>query len=582
MNNPDDLQSAQSTMRIDITPGMLEQIQQAPVETARRTVRVGPRPATPAAPAPPTIRIQQQPVAPVRPLGGEDFQTLLQSIYDAVFLADMQGRILGANGRAEQFFASTRAELCKKNILDLLCGSEADDSLLQTITATLAGNRFVLLQAVCRRTDDTLFPAEISACRLVVGGKPYLGFFLRDITIRKETEERLRTGYNALQNAAGGIAVTGLDGLLSGYVNPAMRALLGFAEEDDPALYDIRQFIVDEAAGEAMFAAAGRGEPWEGVVEMRKKDGSTWFATAALAGNLNPDGVVTGVVVSLLDVTPQRLAQEQLRQRNTEMAADLRMARDLQIAFLPAEYPSVRASDGSGLAFAHVYRPSGLVGGDFFSILPIDSHRAMVFIADVMGHGARAALVVATLRGLLESVVKTTHEPGAFLTRLNAAYSRIFAGAGELMFATASCVLFDIEKHHFTLANAGHPQPILTGPGGATIVEIPESALGPAIGLLPDSSYSSCTNDWQPGQRLLFYTDGLTEAHVGALGEEFGEERLLEVLRNGRGLALDTMISNAVAEASAFVNDNPFEDDVCVLAVEFAKPATTSPGDAAP
>lgn len=570
MSHEEEIQQSQTTMRIDITPGMLEQLQQSG-DAPRKAQRVAPRvPGIPSPSGPGTVTIRLPHGMAARPLGGEDFQTLLQSIYDAVFLTDMTGRILGANARAEQFFGAAKAELCKGNVLDWLYGAEADEQLLQTITQTLEGNRFVLLQALCRRTDGSLFPSEISACRLRVGGRPYLGFFLRDITVRKETEERLRTGYNALQNAAGGIAVTDAEGMLTGYSNPALRALLGLEEGEEPG-YSIRQFIVDEAEGAEMFAAVHRGEAWEGVAAMRRKDGSTWWAQAALAGDVDEDGVLRGVVVSLLDVTPQKKAQEELRVRNAEMAADLRMARDLQVAFLPSEYPAVAVPGKGRLRFAHVYRPSGLVGGDFFSVLPLDGRSAIVFIADVMGHGARAALVVATLRGLLESIVKTTRDPGQFLTRLNAAYTQIFSSTGELMFATACCVRFDMDEGTMAVANAGHPLAMVLENGGARQGELPPEALGPAVGLMEGTVYGSCVKPWNPGERLVFYTDGLTEAHVGSMGEEYGEERMTAALARGGTAPLDAMVADVVQEVSDFVGGAPFEDDVCVLGVEYER-----------
>ena len=254
MSNEDVHHESQTTMRIDITPGMLEQLQQ---EGVKRAPRITPR--TPGPSATQSIRIQ----AVARPLGGEDFQTLLQSIYDAFFLTDMQGRILGTNPRAEQFFLSTKTEICRKNVLDWLCG--ADDGLLQTVSETLGENRFVLIQALCQRADGSVFPAEIAVCRLRIGGKPYLGFFIRDITLRKEAEERVKTGVNALQNAGSGIAVTDVEGMLAGYVNPAMLEMLGLGEEEAPG-YNIMQFVTDEAVAEAMVGAAQTGEAWRGAV----------------------------------------------------------------------------------------------------------------------------------------------------------------------------------------------------------------------------------------------------------------------------------------------------------------------------
>ena len=272
-----------------------------------------------------------------------------------------------------------------------------------------------------------------------------------------------------------------------------MLALLGVETVEEAYEHNFRQFLKEEALAADMIAAAQAGDTWSGEMEMKRKDGTPFFAQVGLAPNLNPDGAMTGIVISLVDVTPQRQAQQQLelyaaqlRQKNTEMEADLRMARDLQYAFLPSSYPAV-ATDQPGkagrLEFAHVYHPSGLVGGDFFDILPVSDTQVLIFVADVMGHGARASLVVATIRGLLEQIAKETKAPGEFMTRLNAAYSKIFSSASELMFATACCVLFDLERGQILHANAGHPLPMVIEPDGTVrTARVGAEALGPALG----------------------------------------------------------------------------------------------------
>ena len=561
----------QATMRIDITPAMLEQLQQAP---APGGVRLGGRHAPTHPGGTGLIRIPAGPAA--RPQSGEEFQTLLQSIYDAVFITDLQGAVVSVNVRAEQFFASTRADLCKRNILDLLCGAER--SLLDTIQGSLENNRFVLIQALCRRADGTMFPAEISASRLPLGGKMHLSFFVRDITVRKETEERLKTGYNALQNAGSGIAVADVEGNLAGYVNPSMLALLGLETVDEAYACSFRQFLKDEALAADMVAAVKAGTTWTGELEMQRKDGEAFFAQASLEPNLNPDGTMTGIVISLLDVTPQRQAQQQLelyasqlRQKNSEMEADLRMARDLQYAFLPSSYPEV-AAEGAGavrrLHFGHVYHPSGLVGGDFFDLLAVSGSQVLVFVADVMGHGARAALVVATIRGLLEQIAKETQAPGEFMTRLNAAYSKIFSSASELMFATACCASFDLKTGRIRHANAGHPLPMLiSADGTVTPAQVEPKALGPALGLFGDARYEHSEIELVPGKRVIFYTDGLTEAR-NSDQQEFSEEGMMKSLRTHAGEPLSQVLDTLVADAVAFTGAPVFEDDVCILGVD--------------
>jgi len=569
-------EESQATMRIDITPAMLEQLQQAPAPGGVRLsngsggLQTSPNPSKTG-----VIRIPATPRK--NRMGGEDFQVLLQSIYDAVFITDPQGKIYGANVRAEQFFGSTRAELCKKNVLDWLCG--ADQGLLDTILGSLEGNRFVLIQALCQRTDETMFPAEISVSRLALGGKTHLSFFIRDITLRKESEERLKTGYNALQNSASGIAVADVEGGLAGYVNPAMLELLGLDSDEEAYEYMFRQFLQDEALAADMIAASQAGETWTGELEMKRKDGTPFFAQASMAPNLNPDGAMTGIVISLVDVTPQRQAQQQLesyasqlRQKNAEMEADLRMARDLQYAFLPASYPTIvsgKPGPVARLEFAHVYHPSGLVGGDFFSILPVSESQVLIFMADVMGHGARASLVVATIRGLLEQIAKETQAPGEFMTRLNAAYSKIFSSANELMFATACCVSFDLKTCKIQHANAGHPLPMVIEPGGTVrIARVPEAALGPALGLFGDAKYEHITADLIPAKRVLFYTDGLTEARNDQQAE-FEESGLTAVLQANVGQPFPALLDAVVRSAVEFTGTPVFEDDVCLLGVGY-------------
>lgn len=577
--NPQEDASTQSqaTMRIDITPAMLEQLQQAPVTTTTARIARGGAGASPYAGRPGGPAVIRIPSAVARPLGGEDFQVLLQSIYDAVFITDPAGAIQTANARAEQFFHSTRAEFRKTNIFDWLCGAER--SLLDTILGTLQNNRFVLIQALCRRTDETMFPAEISVSHLKIGGQQHLSFFVRDITLRREREERLQTGFNALQNAGGGIAVADVEGVLAGYVNPAMMQLLGLASAEEAMQHRFDEFMAEPALMADMLESAQQGGTWAGELEMRRTDGTPFFAQAALAPNLNPDGAMTGIVISLVDVTPARTAQQQLehyatqlRQKNEEMEADLRMARDLQYAFLPAGYPAVSGPAGS-LSFAHVYHPSGLVGGDFFSLLKLSPSRVMVFVADVMGHGVRASLVVATLRGLLEQIAKETQEPGEFLTRLNAAYCRIFGRAGELMFATASCMRIDVAAGAIAYAHAGHPLPIvMSADAPAHEAAVPEDVLGPALGLFPDAAYTQFAAPLAPGAQYLFYTDGLTETR-NAAQDEFSEEGLIHSLQAHGGTPLDALLSAIVSDASEFGSCTEFEDDVCLLGIRCTPPA---------
>lgn len=562
----------QATVRIDITPEMLEQLQQVPAPA-----RVpGSLPNLPPVKAPagtPVIRVANKPVDSAE-LGGPAFQELLQSIYDAVFIVEPSGKIFSSNARAEHYFNADRKKLRSSSVLEWMCG--ADQSLLDTILSTLENNRFVLIQAICQRADNTVFPAEISVNRLPLGAKLYLSFFIRDITVRKESEERLKTGYNALANSGSGVLVVDIDGNMVGYVNPAAITLLGLETAEEAPDYIIRQFIIDDVVANEIERTIRQEESWTGELEMKRRDGGSFFAQASFRPNLNPDGAVTGVVISLLDVTPQRMAQrqlelyaQQLRAKNREMEADLSLARELQLAFLPSAYPTItgKLTGNKPLEFAHVYHPSGLVGGDFFSILPVSPSKALVFIADVMGHGARAALVVATIRGLLEQIARETSDTGLFMTRLNSAYSEVFANADDLMFATAACASIDIDTGEIQFTDAGHPFPlIIRGDGTVSASELPDDACGPALGLFPKVVYSRVTSKIGSGDRIIFYTDGLSETR-NTSGDEFDEPGMLASIQKRSRERLQAILDGLIIDVTEFSGTSIFEDDVCILGV---------------
>lgn len=556
----------QSTMRIEIPPELLQPLQSGKQEVAPPK-RAG---------ATTVIRIPAKQSASA--IGGPDFHELLQSIYDAAVITDIHGAPLSANVRAEHFFRTDRAEICRGNVVDLISG--ADESLLQTICNTLESDRFVLIQACCLRKDGSFFPAEISVNRLNLSAKAYLSFFIRDITLRKEAEERLKTGYNALQNSGNGIAVADLQANL-GYCNPAMIGLLGLESPEEAMTFNFRQFLPDEALANEIVKTTLLGQKYSGDIEMRRKDGGAFFAQASVAPNTNPDGELTGIVISLLDITEQKLAQRQLElyarqlhDKNAEMEADLNMAREIQYAFLPSDYP-VFAKAGAGgatrlLDFGHVYHPSGLVGGDFFDIIKISDSQAGIFIADVMGHGARAALVVATIRGLIEQLAPMAEDPGSFMTRLNDSYTGIFKATRELMFATALYLVFDTATGEIKYTNAGHPFPLQLRASEGLVQPLPfsEGAKGSALGLFRDSKYAFDQLSLRDGDRLLFYTDGLTEAK-NENQEEFDFEGMVQSLQKNIAKPLKEMLPELVADARRFSGAHEFDDDVCILGVGF-------------
>ena len=118
-----------------------------------------------------------------------DFEELFQKIYDAAIIADMSGQVLDANARATQLLLRDRAELCAASVFELISG--ADDSLLSTLCENLVHEPFTILQAHCKRKDDSTFPSEIAVSKLRLKNDALI-FFIRDITGRRAMENRLK------------------------------------------------------------------------------------------------------------------------------------------------------------------------------------------------------------------------------------------------------------------------------------------------------------------------------------------------------------------------------------------------------
>lgn len=265
----------------------------------------------------------------------------------------------------------------------------------------------------------------------------------------------------------------------------------------------------------------------------------------------------------------------ELREKNAQMEADLNMAREIQQAFLPQQYPTFPRGAGakeSALRFYHRYHPTGAVGGDYFDVLPLSDTQAGVFICDVMGHGVRAALVTAMVRTFAEQFTAAGADAGKFLTDLNQGLLRVLKQTRMPMFTSAFYMVVDLARGSVEYANAGHPIPLFLNhaAGMAQPLSFEGGTSGPALGIFDESVYSSCTCAIAPRDLILLFTDGLYEVE-GANDEQYGQDRLLAAVRQRVGAPPAKLFEELMAEVSQFSAGRGFVDDVCLLGVEVAR-----------
>ena len=181
------------------------------------------------------------------------------------------------------------------------------------------------------------------------------------------------------------------------------------------------------------------------------------------------DGNVIGTFgiskdITALKQTEEKLAEytRQLERKNRQTEEELKMARELQLAMLPHEFPCMprrKPREESNLEFFSFFFPSGAVSGDFFDVIPLSDTTVGLFICDVMGHDVRAALVTAMMRALVVDLSATTTEPGDLLTQINREVAGVFKQTDATMYATAFYLIADVARAELRFASAAHPEP---------------------------------------------------------------------------------------------------------------------------
>lgn len=245
--------------------------------------------------------------------------------------------------------------------------------------------------------------------------------------------------------------------------------------------------------------------------------------------------------------------QEQVRERE-RIEQELRTAQAIQHAFLPKDVPVL-----PGWQIAPYYHPAREVGGDFYDFLLFADGRLGLIIGDVTGKGIPAALVMATVHTMLRTAVQEIASPGAVLARVN---DLLAAEIPAGMFVTCFYALLDPKNGRLWYANAGHEPPYRQD--GQNAAEL--WATGMPLGLMPGSCYEEYEAALAPGESLLFYSDGLVEAH-NAQHEMFGFQRLQTLLARNAGAA--SRIDFLLRELNNFTGEGwEQEDDVTLVTLQ--------------
>ena len=231
---------------------------------------------------------------------------------------------------------------------------------------------------------------------------------------------------------------------------------------------------------------------------------------------------------------------------------ELEEARRIQRTLLPAVLPQM-----DGFELAASWQPASGVGGDCFDAIRFSSHRLALSIADVVGKGIPAALLMSNLQAAVRAFATEAARPDELCERVNT----ILCGhISEGKFISFFYCIVDSEVGSLTYANAGHFPPALIKADG-TLIRLTSG--GPVLGVLPAGTYESGTVSFGAGDRVILYTDGITEAR-SETDEEFGDERLLSMAVEHRACSAPALQARLVDAVATFTGRR-FTDDATLI-----------------
>lgn len=238
-----------------------------------------------------------------------------------------------------------------------------------------------------------------------------------------------------------------------------------------------------------------------------------------------------------------------------DMRGDLLTARKIQFDLVPGE-----VFIENGVAIHARMQPAKAIGGDLYDVINLEEGRLAIIVGDVMGKGLPAALLMTSIVGSLRALVAAGLRGRQLITALN---KHVCANSGGGRLVTLFYGELETASGHLTYVNAGHNPPFLRRANGE-IEQLPATAM--LLGVMPDAPVEARQVQIEPNDRLLLFTDGLSEA-LNTKGEEYGVERLEDSLARAHALPPQAAVEQLVTDAQKFCGSAPPHDDLTLMLV---------------
>ena len=236
---------------------------------------------------------------------------------------------------------------------------------------------------------------------------------------------------------------------------------------------------------------------------------------------------------------------------------DLELARQVQQAFLPSAPP-----DTPGYQFFDHYRPADQIGGDYFDYIPLSHDRLAIVVADVVGHGVAAAMLMAKVSAETRYCLASQEDLAKAISLLN---QRLLS-LKLRRFVTFLCLRVELSTGKVDMVNAGHMLPLWLQKATKSVTEPGDDEAGMPLGIAVDGGYQCVTIQLAPGDEILLYTDGISEA-PSAEGQMYGTERLVQIAANSDG-QIDKLGQSIIDDVLEHSKNTRQADDMCLVIVK--------------
>lgn len=252
-----------------------------------------------------------------------------------------------------------------------------------------------------------------------------------------------------------------------------------------------------------------------------------------------------------------------------QIASELRVARDIQMGMLPHDFSALE--DAYGVEFGAVLEPAREVGGDLYGVCAAARERMVLFLGDVSGKGIPASMFMVRAISLARLLARDIPQPELILARLN---DELSADNPSSMFVTFLCAVYDPGPGRLTLANAGHCRPVLLRHGQPPTWAVKN--LGTALGFESGLEFERTELQLQPGDSLVFYTDGVNEA-FNPQDECYGDDRLLADTAVMAGQSAPAITAALLGKVRAFADGAAQSDDIAIMTLNIGARAGENP-----